>query len=258
MRKIVLNRKVQMDQGSSAPDDPLRPGQRKRPRPRKVLFVGNLPYGRTDPGASGASRPPPQAHPPIPQIDYRAIAELLGAGERPLSSEQFLNMVVEWCEAYTQAVGDFGDLLRFTDEGTTYIFDYTSGSRPENRRPTEDRVVAAWRYSTRQPRARDKSRMKGFPIPEDPERPKTTQRGHLFAHAMGGGLDVGLFPQDADLNMGRSDQGKLFRRMETQAASNPGTFCFIRLLYSDHTWRPTSLEYGLLLPDRLWVEHFVN
>lgn len=247
-----------MGKGNRPSDDSPRSPRHRRPEPRAVLFVGNLPYGRADSEASGSSRPD-QAHPPIPPMDYRTVTEWLGAGDRPLNPDHLLDRVVdEWCDAYTRAVGDFGDLLRFTDEGTTYIFDYTSGSRPENRRPTEDRVVAAWRYSTRQARARDRSRQGGFPIPEDPERPKMTQRGHLFAHAMGGGLDVGLFPQDADLNMGRSEQGKLFRRMERQAGNNPGTFCFIRLLYSDHSWRPTAFEYGLLLPDRLWVEHFIN
>jgi hypothetical protein len=47
--------------------------------------------------------------------------------------------------------------------------------------------------------------------------------------------------------------------MERYCAAHPGTFCFSRPIYTDHTARPSEIEFGLLTTERkLWVEVFAN
>jgi DNA/RNA non-specific endonuclease len=65
-------------------------------------------------------------------------------------------------------------------------------------------------------------------------------RGHFFAHTMGGGTDINLFPQLASVNRGGE-----WRRMERYAVEHPGTFCFIRPIYAGTSWTPSQLEYGI-------------
>jgi hypothetical protein len=58
------------------------------------------------------------------------------------------------------------------------------------------------------------------------------ERGHLIARASGGPLDINLYPQAWQVNQGRSEDGKEFRRLETLAARNPGCLQFSRLVWS--------------------------
>jgi hypothetical protein len=46
--------------------------------------------------------------------------------------------------------------------------------------------------------------------------------------------------------------------MERYAASHPGTPLFVRPIYRDDGGRPSVLEFGLLIEDRLRVEQFFN
>ncbi len=99
--------------------------------------------------------------------------------------------------------------------------------------------------------------MKGFLKGGLTDRPGY-DRGHLFAHTMGGGLDINLFPQAARVN-----RGGLWRHMERYCARNPGTFCFIRPIYTDESWRPSRLEYGIFKledgrPPEFWEHVFEN
>jgi hypothetical protein len=71
-----------------------------------------------------------------------------------------------------------------------------------------------------------------------------------MSHRQGGGLDINLFPQRADVNQGRSTQGKTYRAMERACVANPGTFCFSRPIYDDQTWVPAELDYGVLYSPR--------
>lgn len=57
-------------------------------------------------------------------------------------------------------------------------------------------------------------------------------RGHLIARASGGPLDINLYPQAWQVNQGRSEDGKEFRRLERLAARNPGCLQFSRLIWS--------------------------
>jgi hypothetical protein len=83
-------------------------------------------------------------------------------------------------------------------------------------------------------------------------------RGHLVAHAAGGGVDLNLSPQAISLNRGRSAEGRVWRKMERYAATHPGTPLFVRPIYADPSWKPAALDYGLLADDGLWSERFIN
>jgi hypothetical protein len=128
-----------------------------------------------------------------------------------------------------------------------YMFDHASdasnlraGSTPSVRY-AEDRVVAVWGTSRREAaRTRDIARMKGFLKGVWSQRFSDADRGHFFAHTMGGGLDINLFPHARRMN-----RGGLWRKMEAYCALNPGTFCFVHPIYADASWRPRQLEYGI-------------
>lgn len=160
----------------------------------------------------------------------------------------------EWVSAYFQMCEHAAHILRFLDQGFIFLFDHCSATGGD----AEDRLVAAYGRSQVQERRREAIRLRGFPSIEIPGK-GTFDKGHVFAHSMGGGLDVNLSPQRADLNRGRSEEGKTYRRMEVYAAKYPGTFVFSRLIYADETWVPSSIEYGILLPEgKFWVEQFEN
>lgn len=139
----------------------------------------------------------------------------------------------------------------------SYLFDFCTelidaGELPPGAR--EDRAVVAYGIAQSAAASRDASRIRGFPGSDE-----RGDRGHLVAHAAGGGLDLNVFHQDAYLNRGWSAQGKRYREMERYCAGNPGTFFFSRLIYADETARPAEVEFGILMPDKtLWVEAFEN
>ena len=106
---------------------------------------------------------------------------------------------------------------------------------------TEDRVVAVWGLSRREPaNTRDKERMKGYLRGAWSDAYPGRDRGHFFAHTMGGGVDINLFPQ-----LARTNRGGKWRLLEQYAADHPGTFCFIHPIYDGRSWIPSRLEYGI-------------
>jgi hypothetical protein len=154
-----------------------------------------------------------------------------------------------WKRDYETMPGSTENLVVITTRAETptsfcrYLFDHAGADGTEpHRTAAEDRVAAAWGTSRPAPATtRDRARLKGF-LKDSGWRERGDDRGHFFAHTMGGGLDINLFPQAASINR-RGD----WRRLETYCARNPGTFCFIRPIYADHGWRPAALEYGVLM-----------
>jgi hypothetical protein len=176
------------------------------------------------------------------------------------SAIAFLNRVLPeiWAARYP---GKGGELLTVTlggkqgEEGAvSTLFDL----QPKDSQ-TDDRVVAVWGLSKSEPAGtRDTSRMAGFLGGVWSSTYPGRDRGHFFAHTMGGGTDINLFPQLASVNRGGE-----WRRMERYAAENPGTFCFIRPIYTGSGWTPSELEYGIYtLPPRdafrFWGNRFPN
>ena len=77
----------------------------------------------------------------------------------------------------------------------------------------------------------------------------TFDKGHFIAFSIGGevsGGETNIFPHNRALNRGRSDEGKVYRRMETFAANHPGTLFFHRPIYERETDTPNWLEVGIL------------
>ncbi len=128
-----------------------------------------------------------------------------------------------------------------------------------------DRVVFAYAVSTVPLTKRDESRIRGFPNVNLSvslalgEQAFSADKGHFLGHASGGQLDIDLFPQQRELNRGWSDEGKLYRKMETHVAQNVGTFFYHRPIYDYTSWIPAQLEYGILLEDQSWwINTFAN
>ncbi|SRR6266508_375755 len=213
--------------------------------------------------------------------NYDAIAKEIGCDSSRQSIIDHLDSVLPniWHDDYLKMTHSpnlltvtFGDGKRL-GQFCRYMFDHASahpelGHGPEDilhhvpediLHETEDRVVAVWGTSRYQASdTRDQPRMKGFLRNVWARNYGSHDRGHFFAHTMGGGLDINLFPQ-----LGRINRTGLWREMETYCSSNPGTFCFVRPLYVDQTWRPRRLEYGIFKmalgrPPTFWGNIFEN
>jgi hypothetical protein len=193
------------------------------------------------------------------RIDYAGLplsteaTQAAGAG-RPVSETLADWLTPRWCAAY-RALGGSPDIVEVTEGTFTYLFDIAA-----------ERAIAAYGVAqAMQPSPRDRSRMAGFPSSG-----AGYQKGHLIAHRLGGGLDVNLFHQLGAANIGP------FRRLESEAAKNPGSFYFVRLLYatpslpcealpadgrSADLQRSKWIEQGLILPHcrfRLILREFEN
>ena len=162
-----------------------------------------------------------------------------------------------WIDRYHRMCDGPTNVLEVPLNGFTYLFDFCSelidaGELPADAR--DDRTLGAYGLSLTPAAARDSSRIRGFPGSDE-----RGDRGHLAAHAAGGGLDINVFHQDAYLNRGWSPAGKRYREMERYCAQNRGTFFFSRLIYADATARPAEIEFGIRKRDRtLWTEIFAN
>lgn len=167
-----------------------------------------------------------------------------------------------WCEKYREMTLTEPNILKFTDNGFEYLFDFQSEPAAQgitNNQVSEDRVVVVFGRSQPSHKKRDKNRMKGFLGPSSEVFGSNYDKGHFIGHAFGGSLDVNLFPQLRDINQGLSTCGKVFQSMENHCSVNPGTFCFNRPIYCNHSWRPCMIEFGILTDEmNFWVEAFEN
>lgn len=191
-------------------------------------------------------------------IDYAAgLQTLADASLETIVEVIRAEMPAAWIARYHRMCIGPTNVLEVPLQSFAYLFDFCSelmdaGDLPPGAR--EDRVVVAYGIAQSADGKRDASRLRGFPGSDE-----RGDRGHLAAHAAGGGLDINVFHQDAYLNRGWSPQGKRYREMERYCASHPGTFFFSRLIYADETARPSEIEFGILKPDKsLWVEVFEN
>ncbi len=132
---------------------------------------------------------------------------------------------------YRQAWPD-ADLVEFDADGATFLYDLAENGAGGSTR--EGRTVAAWAISRGPAAPRDASRQRGYPLAES-LRELGYERGHLIAHASGGGLDANLFAQVRHINRGRSNDGRAFRDLERLAAGTPGAWVFHQLSYAGPT-----------------------
>jgi hypothetical protein len=168
-----------------------------------------------------------------------------------------------WSEKYMEITPTATNILQFNDSGFEYLFDLSSELIAEGIIPdyqaVEDRLVVVFGRSRQRYTKRDKNRMRGFLGPSSEVFGDNYDKGHFIGHAIGGNLDVNLFPQRRDINQGLSIRGKVFRKMEKYCLENPGTFCFHRPIYCDRSWHPCMIEFGLLTKEKsIWIEKFEN
>jgi len=170
---------------------------------------------------------------------------------RPLTGWD--NQVDIWCLEYAEKF-EQTDLSEINLDFAVFLFEHSA-----------ERVTLAYALSVEQLMKRDASRIRGFPDVNISVRKAMGEetfiadKGHFLGHAIGGILDINLFPQRRELNRGWSPEGKRFRSMERYVAKHPGTFFYHRPLYDDKTWIPQYLEYGVLIEDTTWwVDTFRN
>lgn len=194
---------------------------------------------------------------PIFQISYTDIVTECADSSGIIHIEKLIQPLEDkWLSTYRKMCSHVPSVMQFPDQGFTFLYDVAS----VNSNDVDDRLVVAYGRSTSNEHNRDNSRIAGFLGGGLNITGKGKfDKGHALAHAMGGGLDANLFPQKPELNRGRSEAGRIYRRMERYAANHQGVFVFSRLIYSDNSWVPSSLEYGVLMEDgKFWVECFDN
>lgn len=197
-------------------------------------------------------------------IDYKTILSEVSASNIESTIVNLMEILPNvWCEKYSEMTPTKTNVLQFNESGFEYLFDFSSELVAEDIIPedlaVEDRVVAVFGRSNPRCVKRDKKRMEGFLGPSSKVFGDNYDKGHFIGHAIGGSLDVNLFPQRRDINQGRSTRGKVFRAMEKYCFENPGTFCFHRPIYCDRSWRPCIIEFGLLTKEKsFWIEKFEN
>ena len=137
-------------------------------------------------------------------------------------------------QLYISANGGQSALMTFNDGSADFLFDRQ-----------HDRTVLVWGVSrTVAAHSRDNAYHAGYPV-AGPD----LDKGHAWSHAQGGREGgPNYFRQARRLNQSRSDNGRLWRGIETYLASNAGTPAFIRLAYASGTVsdQPAEVEYGVL------------
>ncbi|MBR0800717.1 hypothetical protein JQ615_35685 [Bradyrhizobium jicamae] len=175
------------------------------------------------------------------------------------------------CDAYAQMSSATDQIVQLNDQGYEFLFDVGA-----------ERVVAAFGITRYNPGSRDSARMAGFlgqagstdlqriilqagsaqGARNRLEKAQLTwrdrffqayghhyDRGHFISHRQGGGLDINLFPQLADINQGRTRLGAEYRAMEKACVAKHGVdpvFCCSRPIYNDDSWVPVALEYAVI------------
>jgi hypothetical protein len=186
-----------------------------------------------------------------PDVDCLALVSG-GLDGEPGREKLVARLSQAWCHAYRAQIPECS-LMEFESDGATFLFDLASEAGGHQ----ADRTVAAWGLSRPAPQTRDESSQRGYPSPNG-RTVRLLDKGHMVAHAAGGGFGPNMFPQDRELNRGWSADGRRYRALERTIANRPGTFFFCCLLYADSTDFPAAVELGLLDADGLRVERFRN
>jgi hypothetical protein len=238
---------------------------------------------------ASAGEPAGRRRAPAQGIGYAALVDRFKSAAGPYtggSDTEFFEFLAEalpdlWCQQYRGMPGGRADIVQLSDEGYIFLFDLGA-----------ERVVAAFGVSRYNAADRDSSRMGEFlgkvksksalkkiaaQAPSQVVGQKQKQqaqlgwrdrffktygqfydRGHFMSHRQGGGLDINLFPQRADINQGHGRLGKRYRKMEKACVADQ-VFCFSRPVYDDDSWVPVSLEYAVCYHRNRWsVEVFPN
>ncbi len=137
-------------------------------------------------------------------------------------------------QLYRSANGNRAALVTFNDGAADFLFDRLV-----------ERTVLVWGISRTVPaNTRDDAYHAGYPTAG-----RDLDKGHAWSHAQGGREGgPNYFRQARRLNQSRSDNGRLWRGVETYLAANAGVPAFVRLAYAPGTTtdQPEQVEYGVL------------
>lgn len=179
-----------------------------------------------------------------------------------LLQEKIIRIWIDEYKVQCNRATDIGSMFNGSFE---YIYDdceslVKKGILPSEN--TESRMVAATGISFPKLTKRDDYRLKGWLGKTETVFGKEWDKGHFIAHSIGGAIDsmeVNVYPQKRALNRGWSDEGKIFRKMESYCFKNQGTYCYTRPIYLEHTSRPDFIEFFILMHNKtIWSEIFDN
>lgn len=164
--------------------------------------------------------------------------------------------------AYQEEFGN-ADIRHFNDTARrlyTLYFDCTEDNESTDFYSRSARVVFVFGLSAPATGIRNQKRMRQWlGAFRDQQEYTGYDKGHYIAHCNDGQVDQNLYPQLRELNRGISQQGKLYRSMERYLAQNPGVFYFVRPLYSDLTWIPDQIDFGIFTKEKgLLLNRFDN
>jgi hypothetical protein len=197
-------------------------------------------------------------------VDYAALA----SPDLPLPYDDRAQRLADilpplWQKAYRKMAQSPTSIHHFSHRGFDFLFDRASelnsrGILPDER-AVEDRIIVAYGRSTAAP-ARNGNGAKNHLLGDAAAAfGDNTKRPYLPGGVLGGTFDISLYPQYRDLDNEHSPDGRVYRAMKKLCLEHPGTFCFSRPLYSSRSWRPASIEHGLLRADgSFWVHRFRN
>lgn len=135
---------------------------------------------------------------------------------------------------YRRGSAGFPGLVVFNDGAADFLFDLST-----------DRTVLVWGTSRHvAANSRDKKYHDQFPRAGD-----GLDKGHAWSHAQGGREGgPNYFRQVRRLNQKLSNNGKLWRAIESHLAANAGLSAFVRLIYArgNATDKPDQVEYGVM------------
>jgi hypothetical protein len=197
-----------------------------------------------------------------------AVEEKLLAFGRAITVRQLDDISNDWLAAYRLQSGRITDMRENPSGTIRFIFDCAGSDHCDGRGPQPPgvvpRTVVASGFSAPTERSRDKedNRLKGWMGTTGRTLGKDWDKGHFVAHSVGGGVEGvedNVFQHRCDLNRGWSEEGKVFRKMESCCVANPGTPFWHRPIYLRETDIPAFLEFGLVQTDgSVWAEIFDN
>jgi DNA/RNA non-specific endonuclease len=168
-------------------------------------------------------------------VDYEALA----AAE--INADVFGDVLASaWAAEYRLLV-PAAELVE-VDLGTlTYLFDLTA-----------ERTLGVYGRSAPTGAPRPTARLRGHPSYNRPGH-AATDRGHLAAHAIGGGADINLVAQDHLLNVSGA-----WRSFERYAERHRGTAFAVQARYLADDARPHAFVYSMIRDGRFVYREFRN
>lgn len=191
-------------------------------------------------------------------VDYRGLAavERWDSVDGPRNFGAAISGL--WCERYAVMTPWTPEIVEITLGQLTYLFDLAPSQAEDADGKATDRVVGVWGRPTVPAGPRDTARQRGF-VPNPPGWSGAGfDRGHYVAHSLGGGMDMNFFPQESRLNRGQSTAGKRWRALERRAAAAADTTLFARPMYTDASWTPRWLDFGIVVDGVIDFDTFDN